>query len=570
MEKHIILDSTIKADYEPGTNQSEDLACADWRFLLPSMEIEKVLCIGAPKISTLKVLSKMAGQIYIANAAQTSHIDATLAELNNVTVQEYDELLFKDETVGLILLSNEGAVQRVVEDKKYLHELFRILIPDGSIYFENKGLKKIFKLEKRMEKWLNNGLSASHQKFWLTTQSGEMRTALPVSERDISSFFFQNVLFGQSFKKRMMSKAGRMLSEVGLISYANQKRAMLIQKTAANENAQRPPKFLRELANNAGIDIDRFRFGLSARGKYNSNKIVFYLFDNQRYNAEMIIKMTRIERFNCRLEHEWEMLSTVKSNKFVPDGTYPAPLMFGYHKNLAVLGQSAVKGHPFRTQTSAKPDCPIAADAIKWITTLGKNSANYELASPKEVSKSLIKLFDIFSGIYKLSAAHSDFLRGQIESIAKSKVPFPVIFGHGDAGSWNVIVRDGKALFLDWEAAEPQGMPLWDMFYFIRSFGNWVSREQHKSLDTLKNFNSNFVEKSPLSELLAKSINQYCDAIKLDKSLVAPMFYTCWMHRALRQATWADNLQTAHFVSVIRMCIDQHKAAGLQSLFTLK
>ena len=30
--------------------------------------------------------------------------------------------------------------------------------------------------------------------------------------------------------------------------------------------------------------------------------------------------------------------------------------------------------------------------------------------------------------------------------------------------------EDGRVVFLDWEAAEARGMPLWDLFYFLRSF----------------------------------------------------------------------------------------------------
>ena len=60
----MILNATLKADYEPGSNQSEDLACDDWRFLLPSMELEKILCIGSPKYATLNVLSLMSKKVF--------------------------------------------------------------------------------------------------------------------------------------------------------------------------------------------------------------------------------------------------------------------------------------------------------------------------------------------------------------------------------------------------------------------------------------------------------------------------------------------------------------------------
>lgn len=567
----MILEATLTADYEPGSNQSGDLACADWRFLLPDMDLKKVVCLGVPRLSALKVLSTISEQIYVVTRGQKMNRPEEIQALGNVIVQKFNELLFKDHSVSLILLATPAEVERVVQERAYLEEMFRILAPGGSIYFENKGLRKIFQVEKKFQKWVENGLNGSQQTFWLTTQSGEMRTALPVSERDISSFFFSNVLFGQSLKKRMLSRAGKMLSKMGLIAYANARRAMLIQNAPPAGSPQQPPKFLQELARESGLDIGRYRYGLSARGKYNSNKIIFYLFDRDAHQAEVIIKMTRTPHFNCRLEHEWEMLSTVKKQGYAAAGTFPDPLMFGYHKDLAVLGQKAMQGHPFRTRTTARTDCPVAADAIAWLTALGKNSANHDLAAPSEVSRTLLKLFDIFNSIYRLSPEHRDFMQRQIERVAGSKQPFPVVFGHGDAGSWNVIVSDaGQALFLDWEAADPRSMPLWDLFYFLRSFGNWISRKQQKSLDTLKNFNENFFQDNDTSRFIRQATHQYCRAVGLDPALIAPMFFTCWMHRALRQATWADSLQEAHFVSVIKMAIEQQDAPGLKGLFSME
>ncbi len=567
----MILNATLKADYEPGSNQSQDLVCDDWRFLLPSMELEKILCIGSPKYATLNVLSLMSKKVFIVHSGDsTGQSEQRQESLDVAIVQNYDDIFFEDKSVSLIILSSAKEVTRVFGDQQYVSELFRILKPEGILYLEYKGIRSIFQFGEKFEKMLQNDLKGSHQTFWLTPTNGEMQTALPVKENDISSFFFENVLFGQSLTKRILSRAGRVLSQMGLISYAISRRAMLIQNSPANGKTSNLPHFLRELARQSGLNIDHFRFGLSARGRYNSNKIIYYLFDRHCRSADIIIKMTRISHFNCRLEHEYEMLLSVQKKRLVDPDSFPAPLFFGHHNGLSILGQKAMKGHPFRTQATAKPDCPIAADALNWIITLGKNSKNTELASSLEVSEALFKLFDIFTSIYQLSARHIDFLKQQISDISFSRHPFPLVFCHGDAGNWNVVVsRERKAQFLDWEAAEPVGMPLWDLFYFIGGFGNWIARKQQGNPDKLKSFQQHFLQPSDLSDLLAKVTSRYCDEVGLDKRLVAPMFYTCWMHRALRQATWAESLQQAYFVSVIRLCIDNYNSPGISSLFTL-
>jgi len=560
----MILEATLSADYSPGTNQSGDLACADWRFLLPSMSLERVVCIGAPRPSALKVLATMASRVVIIGAVPTI---AKRADQDCIIEQGDASFEFEPNSVSLVLISAPSALERIRRDEAYVGELVQALTHDGCIYLEQSGVDSLLGKDRNLKKWVSSSFDGSAQAFWFTKKSGEVRTGVAVNERDISSYFFENVLHGLSLKKRLLSRAGRLASRLGVMPYLNDGRGMLIRKTQGHGLSQ-PPEFLCKLATENGVNIDRYRFGLAARGVYNSNKIIFHLFKENEREADIVIKMTRVTEFNVRLEHEWEMLSLVQDKEFVKSGRYPKPLFFGYHNGLAVLAQQAMRGHPFRTQTTARPDCLLAKDALDWITSLGCNSADTSVAASADVSRALKRLFEQFTAIYEFEPKYASFLSGQIDAVSKSEAAFPVLFVHGDAGSWNVVAdHEQHAVFLDWEAAEPRGMPLWDLFYFFRSFGNWVSRQREGELDTLKNFDKNFFQRGDLNDLLVHATHHYCELVGLERSLVAPMFYTCWMHRALRQATWADSLNEAHFINALRMSIDNRDSPGLRALF---
>jgi hypothetical protein len=51
--------------------------------------------------------------------------------------------------------------------------------------------------------------------------------------------------------------------------------------------------------------------------------------------------------------------------------------------------------------------------------------------------------------------------------------------------------------------------------------------------------------------------------------LIEPLFYTCWMHRALKESTrlTAGNLERGHYFSVLSACIEH--AEALLPLFRL-
>ena len=221
---------------------------------------------------------------------------------------------------------------------------------------------------------------------------------------------------------------------------------------------------------------------------------------------------------------------------------------------MAVLGQKAVKGEPFRRRTSGKIDCPIARDAIDWIVRLGANSAK-PAADPEQAASALREIFRRFDAAYQLPEDERAFLTRQIEAVAASH-NFPSVFQHGDPGAWNLMVSSGRVIVIDWEAGETEGMPLWDFFYFIRSYASWMCRQQGNR-DSLKCFETKFLQQSELTGLLNETLKRYCSLTGLVESLVAPLFYTCWMHRALKESTrlMREQLHTGHYIRLLRLCM---------------
>jgi len=563
----MVLDATLKADYSPGSNKSGDMACADWRFLLPQLSVGVVVSIGIPSPSAIRILSQFAREVHVLSSKMEQSQAEDLRRFGNVYASTELAGELPADGIDLLLIADLQELGRAGSPVT-IDKLLSSLTEAGAIYFGGHRAPLRAALSKSAAFGRRFDAGSGTSSFWLTKQFGEVRTAVPLGRRRISSFFFRTALHGKTRKKRLLSHIGRLASNLGLIEKLIRERATII---AVGQDAclrDAPPRYLREVASQSGTDLSQFDFGFSARGLYDSNKVIFFLFEKTEGELQIVAKATRVASFNVRLEQEWSALKQVETLKLAPAGTYPKPLFFGSQGGLAILGQAAMKGDPFRIATTTRADCPVVADAIDWITQLGVNSADTSHASSASVSDALLRLFDTFINIYDFPAEHTDYLRRQIVSISESEHGFPVVFGHGDAGVWNVTVEsDGRSQFLDWEAADPRGMPLWDLFYFINSFSNWVSRKRTGSMDSIANFRSNLLQRGPFNDLLVSATRQYCDSVGLHESLVAPMFYTCWMHRALRQATWAEVLQEGHFARLLRLCIEERRSPGLARLF---
>ena len=84
----------------------------------------------------------------------------------------------------------------------------------------------------------------------------------------------------------------------------------------------------------------------------------------------------------------------------------------------------------------------------------------------------------------------------------------------------------------------------------------------------MKGFAGQFLSASPFQRLLIEATEHYRARVGVPAELVEPLFYTCWMHRALKESTrlTAGNLERGHYFSVLSACIEQR--AALAPLFS--
>lgn len=644
-----MLDTTLATTFVPGTNLKGEVAGANWSFLLPSLELDQILCLGTPQLTTLTTLARLSRDVVVIcrNSERLWQISelSQRCGLDNVCPVTFNgraALSFPSSRVDLALIVGRSGVRCLSRDRALLAELQRVLKPEGLIYFEFGGPIDCLLGGKWMDslgQWFG-----TPQLFWLTPSSGETHTAVPFEDRDTINYFLRHRLYSPSVNlrtpfrqtRRFLSRhrrssqlarrsgapAGRAVADsanhqphqslrpvaqkagVGLLrsfehvegfisryhlSSRLTRRYGALVGCATGGLADRPPQYLRAIAREAGINIDNYRWGLSAPGDYSSRKVLFFLFGpstsssvpgqrgtgraghrRARESPDYVVKMIRDPIFNPRLENEFRALSLLHEKGIGDRETLPQVAFFGHHSDLAVLGETAIDGTPFRQQTEATADCLYARAAIDWLVDLSAATANPTAATPEQVAEGLRKLFERFVEIYQFTLEQRTYLVEQIATIACSQEAFPLVFQHGDPGTWNVMVtKSGQVAFLDWEAAEPQGMPLWDLFYFLRSYCVGAARARG-TRDRLEGFTQHFLAESPFSQLVIEATGRYCERTALPGPLVEPLFYTCWMHRALKEANRLTpaSLESGNYVNLLRLCIEQRNAPTLGRLFS--
>jgi len=597
----------------PGSNLKNDAGGADWLFILPDLAIGRVLCLGQPQPASLGMLARFAETVTILlPSSNTAKVNETIARphiepnIHHLVSPRSNPLPFADQGVDLVYVCDSEWLSHVRKKGPLQNELRRVLTPSGLLYVELNGLTaRLF--AGRIVNELARGFSRP-QLLWVTPQYGGTDTAVPAWDETTIRYFTERRLFSPSVDipavKRLKSRfngnkaggrkpegmdagqhdspsASARLAGRGLVKTLQSTERFLLEHDLGRRHAvlaggadQQPldslPQYVRAAASQAGLNLDDYRWGVIAGGRYASRKVTFFLFSpQQKEQPEYVVKMVRQARLNPRLENEGQALRRLAHTGFGQQHLFPQVVFSSSHRALAMLGQTAIPGTSLRQRSALTADCPLGRAAIDWLTDLAAHTVSPAGSTAQSISEAMITLLDHFVDLYRPSSETVAFLTGQVDTIVRNADRLPTVFQHGDPGPWNILVTpDERIAFLDWESADPAGMPLWDLFYLLRSLAVGIGRQQGIS-DRLAAFQRQFLDASPFAQLVVESINDYRRQIKLPAALTAPLFYSCWIHRSLKEATRLAPSQLSHgqFIKLLQWCIEHQDSWTLGHLF---
>lgn len=548
-------------EFAPGTNRSDRLARADWRFLLPDLQPTAVLALGPIDAPSLTVLASAGASVVVLLrdvSAWRRLRDACerggIANARGVVVGPGGRLPIRPGCVDLIV--SVEATDVLPWNRHLLTEIVRALRPGGALCRTERGRTLRLADTRSAERAL--GLRAAGEYRELRRRDRTLLAFQADAPGEDVRFFFRRVLHPVSTSARLLGAGARLATRFGATRFLASATTRILRFEAGGSPARGPAGamsagfgHLDPALRRAGLRPEDFRVAFFARGEYDSNKVSFYLFPRVGGEPNVIVKMPRSARFNHRLDTEFRALTALR--ELVPEGTCPAPLFLDHHAELAVLGEEVVAGVPFRRLTTARADCPFADRALDWLIGLGVTSRRAGRTPDGQASR-IGDLFDRYLRIYEPGAAERRSIDSAIAPLLRGDGAVPTVFRHSDAGTWNVLAsRDGRIVFLDWETSEPAGMPLWDLFDFLGSFALWSGRTRGCA-DPCESYARAFHVDGPFRALHDRAVEKYCARVGVNGALGPALFAAFWMQRAVREATWTKRpLSEGTYARLLRL-----------------
>lgn len=297
-------------------------------------------------------------------------------------------------------------------------------------------------------------------------------------------------------------------------------------------DATRLPEHVRDVVRDSGCDLTGYRMSVHDRRHHRTQKVIIRL-ASPNGRPDLVVKLVRDPVDGHRIENEANVLRQVAQIPGVATHV-PTVVATGHLSGRPLLVQTSVDGEPLIDLLNRSDVRATGAlhETVDWAVDLGRRTCHRlrdgQLAALRDIVDRYLAA--------AVPGTATTRLQEDVATLMDSESSLPLVLMHGDLGTWNIVVaRDGGVKILDWEAAEPHGLPLWDIFYLFR---NAAVAPQEPLPGPL--VHRDLLEGHKWGGLFRRAVFAALEATNTPPELVPALFRLCWVHRAVKEAKRLD------------------------------
>jgi hypothetical protein len=263
-------------------------------------------------------------------------------------------------------------------------------------------------------------------------------------------------------------------------------------------------------------------------GRRSINKVVLYRFAAGEAMPGVVVKMPRIAEAAAALRHEAHILQSLHARKREAAAHAPAVLFLQEWGGMPALGETAFFGQPLYAVMKKENILGLAIQVTEWLASLAMDGP----VSPRPVWWERL-----------VEPALGDFEQSFGSVLAPSVLPgcrailnrlsdLPQAFEHRDCSPWNLLITsDGELAVLDWESAEPEGLPGLDLAYFLAYLAFFLEGAM-KTGNFIEAYRHSLAPATFTGRLQAVCQQRYIERTGLDPVVWQPLRLLAWLIHA--------------------------------------
>ncbi len=246
----------------------------------------------------------------------------------------------------------------------------------------------------------------------------------------------------------------------------------------------------------------------------------------------VVIKASRLPGDDRALSSEYDNLLAIQALRAGGFDSIPRALKLGSLGERAMLVETGIAGELIRPGTVRSNWERCVAPVYDWLidfnrtSLLGAQQPHSLAGYAEDAAAGFASVFDTDSGEKALLAF--------CVSIASSvTAPVPSIWQHADLGHPNLfLTRSGSVGVIDWELANPGGLPMADLIFFL-SYVAFARARAESVDDCIRALREAFFVRHAWARPL---VRKYADCIGLSAETLTPLFVLCWMDYVVARA----------------------------------
>jgi hypothetical protein len=257
-------------------------------------------------------------------------------------------------------------------------------------------------------------------------------------------------------------------------------------------------------------------------GRRSINKVVSLEFEGGRGPARAV-KFARVREAEPGLEREAAVLGRLADTH--PDLTgYPRFQGRVSRFGMTGVAESPIKGKPLIDALSATSFGALAERVTGLLVEIAAGEERRPEAAwrGRLVEEPLERFERQFGAVAPETVVRT---RDALDRFGD----LPIVCEHRDCSPWNILINaGGEPALLDWESAEPEGLPGPDLVYFLAN-GAFVLDGALESGRTRESYAAALDPRTTNGRVVAESLGAYAAAIGLDDDVLRRLRLLCWV-----------------------------------------
>jgi aminoglycoside phosphotransferase (APT) family kinase protein len=264
-----------------------------------------------------------------------------------------------------------------------------------------------------------------------------------------------------------------------------------------------------------------------------SGHVLGFVFADGAKSPELVVKVSRLPGDDRWIDREAANLRRVQAAREGGFDSIPRVAACDDGAGLRMLVQTVIPGTAMdRAAVRRRPKACVDAVAA-WLTDLHR--ATSATAGPDSLRRLVAAPLDRFEALCAGRPAERALVRRTREIVAPLlAADVPVVFEHGDLSAPNILVDgEGRVGVVDWELADPAGLPATDLFFFL-TFVAFARGRASSHRDWIAAFRAAFFGPDAWA---SPWIRKYADAMELPAASLKPLFVSTWARYVAAAAT---------------------------------